>query len=149
MEHSGEVYIPDALSCDMYPYSFRYYDPIIAITNRLFDSKSKMYHCLKTDFYLKKLQGKDFKKKFFEKTGILPNEKKMPQQFSHEQMKELNKRNIKINQTKHSISLQKSRYLMVESTENGLKKLADLQTYVLEKKRDRELGEKAIKCLED
>ena len=38
---------------------------------------------------------------------------------------------------------------MVESTENGLKKLADLQTYVLEKKRDREIGEKNNKSLED
>ena len=78
IEHNQEIYIPDLLSVDMYPYSFRYYDPIITITNRLFDKKQKMYHCLKTEFFLKKLQGKDFKKKFFERTGILPNEKKMP-----------------------------------------------------------------------
>ena len=31
---------------------------------------------------------------------------------------------------------------MVESTEQGLKKLADLQTYVLEKKRDRDVGDR-------
>ena len=29
VEHSCEVFIPDELSCDMYPYSFRFYDPII------------------------------------------------------------------------------------------------------------------------
>ena len=77
------MYIPNNLSCDIYPYSYRYYDPVISITNRLFDSKSKMYHCLKTDFFLKKLQGKDFKKKFLEGIGALPNEKTQPLQFSH------------------------------------------------------------------
>lgn len=55
LEHSQEVFIPDVLSCDVYPYSYRYYDPIISITNKMFNEKSKMYHCLKTDFYLKKL----------------------------------------------------------------------------------------------
>lgn len=64
-------------------------------------------------------------------------------------MKELNYRNIKISQTKHAISLQKSRYLMVESTEQGLKKLADLQTYVIEKKKETEPQERRIKPLED
>lgn len=29
MEHSQEVYIPDELSCDRWPHSFHYYDPII------------------------------------------------------------------------------------------------------------------------
>ena len=29
VEHNLEVFIPNELSCDMYPYSFRYYDPII------------------------------------------------------------------------------------------------------------------------
>ena len=33
VEHNLEVFIPNELSCDMYPYSFRYYDPIIQITN--------------------------------------------------------------------------------------------------------------------
>jgi hypothetical protein len=41
---------------------------------------------------------------------------------------------IKHTETKHHAALQKSRYLMVESTEYGLKKLADLQTYVVEQK---------------
>ena len=29
VEHNLEVFIPNELSCDLYPYSFRYYDPII------------------------------------------------------------------------------------------------------------------------
>ena len=29
VEHNLECYIPHELSLDMYPYSFRYYDPII------------------------------------------------------------------------------------------------------------------------
>lgn len=55
---------------------------------------------------------------------------------------------IKHMQSKHHISLQKSRYLMVESTEEGLKNLADLQTYVIEKKWERGPHER-IKNLED
>ena len=36
VEHSCEVFIPQELSCDSYPYSFRYYDPVIQIINKLF-----------------------------------------------------------------------------------------------------------------
>lgn len=39
LEHSQEVYIPDVLSCDRWPSSFHYYDPIIQITNQLFSIK--------------------------------------------------------------------------------------------------------------
>ena len=73
----------------------------------------------------------------------------MPLKFTHAQMKEIAQRNIKVTQTKHSISLQKSRYLMVESTELGLQKLAHLQTYVLEKKLDKDPGTRAVQVLED
>ena len=55
VEHNLECYIPDELSADIYPYSYRYYDPVIQITNQLFSHKQKLYHCLKTDFYLKKI----------------------------------------------------------------------------------------------
>lgn len=36
MELGQEVYIPKLLSCDKYPLSFRFYDPIIQIINHLF-----------------------------------------------------------------------------------------------------------------
>ena len=39
VEHNLECYIPHELSPDLYPYSFRYYDPIIQITNQLFSHK--------------------------------------------------------------------------------------------------------------
>lgn len=29
VEHNLEIFIPNELSCDLYPRSFRYYDPII------------------------------------------------------------------------------------------------------------------------
>lgn len=75
VEHNLECFIPHELSPDLYPYSYRYYDPIIQITNQLFSTKQKLYHCLKTDFYLKKIKGKDFKKKFLEDFGMLTTEK--------------------------------------------------------------------------
>ena len=76
VEHSQEVYIPDLLSCDMYPRSFRYYDPIITITNRMFANKSRVFHALRTDHNLQKNQKKDIKKKCFERLGLIQNEKK-------------------------------------------------------------------------
>ena len=62
-------------------------------------------------------------------------------------MEKKGKLEVKVQQSKHTMSLQKSRYLMVESTEAGLKLLADLQTYVMEKKAS---GPREIrKSLED
>lgn len=75
VEHNLECFIHDELTCDKYPYSFRYYDPVIQITNQLFSQKQKLYHCLKTDFYLKKIKGKDFKKAFLERYGVLTTAK--------------------------------------------------------------------------
>ena len=54
--------------------------------------------------------------------------------FKHKLLEEYEAYDIKHTQTKHHAALQRSRYLMVESTEQGLKKLADLQTYVVEQK---------------
>ena len=62
VEHNLECYIDDELTVDKYPKSFHYYDPLIQITNQLFSNKLKLYHCLKTDFYLSKIKGNDFKK---------------------------------------------------------------------------------------
>jgi hypothetical protein len=47
-------------------------------------------------------------------------------QFKHQVIIEKEKNEVKHSQSKESIALQKSRYLMIESTEKGLKKLADL-----------------------
>ena len=71
VEHSCEVFIPDELSCDKYPYSFRYYDPIIQIINELFSMRQKQFHCLRTEFYLKKNKDNDIKKEFLEAIGAL------------------------------------------------------------------------------
>lgn len=61
LEHSQEVYIPDILSCEIYPKSFRYYDPIISITNRVFSDKSRVFHALRTDHNLTKLSRKNWR----------------------------------------------------------------------------------------
>lgn len=86
LEHNQEVYIPSELTCEIYPFSFRYYDPIIQITNHLFSHKQKLYHCLKTEFYLKKIKGNDFKRKFLEQYGFLTTEKNLKLMFKHRLM---------------------------------------------------------------
>ena len=54
--------------------------------------------------------------------------------FRHKLLEEKEANETKPFQAKDSVSLQKSRYLMVESTEEGLRRLAHQQTYILEKK---------------
>jgi len=71
IEHNLECYIPEELSCDTYPKSFQYYDPIVQIINQLFAVKSKLYHCLKTEFFIKKIVARDVKKKFLEDAGFV------------------------------------------------------------------------------
>ena len=56
LEQGQEVFIPPQLSCDKFPLSFQYYDPIIQIVNQLFSSDSKSYFQYKTEFRLNKLK---------------------------------------------------------------------------------------------
>lgn len=44
LEKGTEVYIPEELTCDRFPISYRYYDPIILISNEYFRKDSKIYH---------------------------------------------------------------------------------------------------------
>ena len=83
-----------------------------------------------------------------ERAGILTTEKTKSAFFKHQLIDAKEDNELKHTQAKDSISLQKSRYLMVESTEEGLYKLAQLQTYVLEKKIDKNVKKKR-KNLED
>lgn len=96
IEHSQEVFIPDLLSCDLYPRSFRYYDPIISITNKMFSNKSRVFHALRTDHNLQKNQRNDFKKKFYENIGLIQSDKKRPMQFKHQAVQEMDKDNVNL-----------------------------------------------------
>jgi hypothetical protein len=75
---------------------------------------------------LKKIKGKDFKKAFLERYGVITTAKNRRQTYKHALQEAHEANDVKHSQSKHHISLQKSRYLMVESTEEGLQKLADL-----------------------
>lgn len=55
LEQGQEVFIPSELSCDSYPVSFRYYDPIIQMANYLTNLEAKLYHQLKTQFNINKI----------------------------------------------------------------------------------------------
>lgn len=80
---------------------------------------------------MKKLKGNDHRRDILEKVGWLTTDKTWKQTFNHKIIELQNQKELKVQQCKDSMSLQKSRYLMVESTEAGLAKLADLQTYVI------------------
>ena len=60
LEQGQEVFIPRDLSCDIYPASFRFYDPIIQITNNLISKYSKIYYSFKTEFNLSKIKNSNW-----------------------------------------------------------------------------------------
>jgi len=44
LEQGVEVYIPNELSVDRYPISYRFYDPIILISNSMISLEAKLFH---------------------------------------------------------------------------------------------------------
>lgn len=121
LEQGQEVFIPQELSCDSYPTSFRYYDPIIQMTNHLMSTESKLYHQLKTQFNISKIQGSNWQRDFMIRVGIMENEKKRKLTHKHSIINFADKNEVKHTETNHPWSLQKSRYLIVESNEDRLR----------------------------
>lgn len=136
LEQGQEVYVPNELSCDTYPQGFRYYDPIIQIVNHLFTADNQVYHTLKTEFNLDKIKGSDWVKDLLIRVGVLENPKK-PQLFTRHQLINENLLNeIDHTQSHHALALQKSRYLLVDSQEERLTTLADVQVFQTEHKEE-------------
>ena len=136
LEGGQEVYIPNELSVDSYPRCFSYYDPVIQIVNSLFNRDNQVYHTLKTEFNLDKIKGSDQTKDTLIKIGILENPEK-PQLFSREQL--INERlenQVNHVNSHHSISLQKSRYILVDSDEARLTAYAQHQVQQDENQED-------------
>lgn len=74
LELGQEVFIPSTLSCDKYPLSYRFYDPIIQIINYLFSQESKTYYQFKTEFRLEKLRQSNIYMELMYKLGIIDDE---------------------------------------------------------------------------
>lgn len=129
LEQGQETYIPNTLSLDSYPMSMRYYDPLLMASNNLFSPESKQYHQLRTEFNIRKIQRENWLKYYLICFGILedPKEKKLVQ--AHSLINEADKTVLKHTDTPHTMSLQKSRYLRVESGLDQLRHLAMMQEF--------------------
>ena len=68
------MFIPRDLSCDMYPASFRYYDPIIQMTNQIMSKQSRTYYSFKTEFNLNKIKNSDWHRNCLTKLGVYDTE---------------------------------------------------------------------------
>lgn len=62
------------LSCDKYPISFHYYDPVIQIINKLMPGDSKKYYQFKQDFNLNKIKKSDTKRTLLIKFGVFEDD---------------------------------------------------------------------------
>ena len=92
LEQGQEVYIPKDLTQDHLPASFRYYDPIIQISNNLISKQSKIYHSFKTEFNLNKIKGSDWKRDLMMDIGFLdrPENKKVTHKHAIRNLMEQN-----------------------------------------------------------
>lgn len=90
----------------------------------MFSPDNQVYHTLKTEFNLDKIKGSDWVKDLMIQVGILDNPKK-PQLFTkHQLVNERILNEIDHSQSHHSVALQKSRYLLIDSQEERLMDLA-------------------------
>ena len=97
------------------------------MANTLMSMDSKLYHQLKTQFNISKIQGSNWQRDFLIRVGIMEDEKKRKQTFKHSIINLIDMNEVKHTETNHPWSLQKSRYLIVESNEDRLRHLAEMQ----------------------
>lgn len=95
LEQGQETFIPNTLSLDSYPMSMHFYDPILMITNSLFSQESKLYHQLRTEFNIRKIQKENWMKHYLICLGILEDPKKKSLTQSHSLVNEPDKRVLK------------------------------------------------------
>ena len=119
MELGQEVFIPKILSCDKYPLSYRFYDPIIQIINQFFSQESKIYYSFKTEFRLDKLRQMNFYQEIMMKLGIIDTEeeKEMKPVHKHQLVNRMEEREILWTKSQHAKQIQKSKYLVIEASE--------------------------------
>lgn len=86
----------------------------------MFAQDNQVYHTLKTEFNIDKIKGSDWVKDLMIQVGILENPKK-PQLFTTNKLINERLENL-VDHTNshHSIALQKSRYVLVDSAEDRL-----------------------------
>lgn len=60
---------------------------------------------MKTEFYVQKLQGNDLKRELLERAGFLTTPRTRKQTFKHALMEKKDEREVKVQQSKHTMSL--------------------------------------------
>jgi hypothetical protein len=94
------------------------------MSQNLMSKDSKLYHQLKTQFNIQKIQGSNWQRDFLIYVGIMEHEKKKKLVHKHSIINNKEKNEIKHTETNHPWALQKSRYLIAESNEDRLRQLA-------------------------
>lgn len=74
IEAGNDVLIPRELSCDQYPLSYHYYDPILQIVKKEMSYEGKLYHSFRSEFNMIKIRNSNIQRIFLQKIGVLEKE---------------------------------------------------------------------------
>lgn len=120
VEEGREVYIPQELSQDHLPHSFRYYDPILKLIQDCCSRNQKESFRTGFDINVKRIQDDDW---MVWLNRVFGGWDEKPA-FKHSKVNDKTESDNKLLnplKSKHSMSLQRSKYVMVENSVNELK----------------------------
>ena len=110
------MFIPRELSQDQFPYSFRYYDPIIAfIQENLSDDRREIFN-VKHNVAFSIYRENDQKRRLMEFLGMVENGKEKKLTFKHSAVNKKVSKEINHHLSKHTTSLQRSKYICVNDS---------------------------------
>ena len=114
VENGTETYIPNDLSQDKLPMSFRYYDPIIAIISEHVSHRKRENLTLKQKVAHKLHQDGDIKRMILEKTGVHSARGKEPLVFKYTAINKKLPVGVNHHNSHHTMALQRSKYICLD-----------------------------------
>ena len=117
IEQGQEVYIPTELSQKSLPLSFRYYDPIIVMTQSRIKDEQKDFFKLRNKLERQIFRKIDTKTQFLERMGFMETQDKKLQKltFKYEAVNKKMQKEINVHTSFFTKGVQRSNYLMIDN----------------------------------
>ena len=99
IEDGQETFIPEELAQRHLPFSFRYYDPVLAMLQENLSRERREFFALKQELACNIHRKSDMKQQVLERIGVIdvPNEKAPKLTFKHQVVNKKTKREINHN----------------------------------------------------
>lgn len=115
VQEGKETFIPKELSQDFLPYSFRYYDPVLAIIQESIQSTTKQMALMKEKVAYELFRQNDLKVKVYQRFGIVDNEKENKLTFKPSSINKKLRFEAYHYDVEESMHMQRSRYLSIDT----------------------------------